>query len=56
MAVSFEEVLIEVWRQVLVENAKTVELGPEHYPVRQTPKGRHVANVVNRKVTMYGGK
>jgi len=37
MALSFEEVLIEVWRQALVENAKTVELGTEHFPVRPTP-------------------
>jgi hypothetical protein len=35
---SFEETLIEVWRQTLVESAKTVKLGKKHYPVRQTPK------------------
>ena len=35
---SFEQTLIDVWRQVLVENAKVVELGAEHYPVRRTPK------------------
>jgi hypothetical protein len=35
---SFEETLIEVWRQVLVENAKSVELGSERYAVRRTPK------------------
>jgi len=34
----FEQTLIEVWRQTLVENAKTVELGSERYPVRSTPK------------------
>ena len=33
---SFEETLIEVWRQVLVENAKAVELGGKHYSVRKT--------------------
>jgi hypothetical protein len=38
VALSFEETLIEVWRQTLVENAKTVELGPERFPVRRTPK------------------
>ena len=32
MALSFEQTLIEVWRQALVENAKTVELGSERYP------------------------
>src|SRR5712692_2970054 len=35
---SFVQALIEVWRQVLVENAKVVELGKERYPVRRTPK------------------
>ncbi len=40
MALSFEQALIEVWRQVLVENAKVVLLGTERYPVRLTPKRR----------------
>ncbi len=37
---SFEQTLIEVWRQALVENAKVVELGigKARYPVRRTPK------------------
>jgi hypothetical protein len=35
---SFEQTLVEVWRQALVENAKVVELGAERYPVRLTPK------------------
>jgi len=38
MALSFEQVLIEVWRQALVEKAKAVELGSERFPVRRTPK------------------
>ena len=38
MKSSFEETLIEVWRQALLENAKSVELGKERYPVRRTPK------------------
>ena len=38
MSPSFEQTLIEVWRQALVENAKVVELGKERYPVRKTPK------------------
>jgi hypothetical protein len=37
---SFEQALIEVWRQVLVENAEVVVLGTEHYPVHSTPKRR----------------
>jgi hypothetical protein len=35
---SFEQTLVEVWRQALVENAKVVELGKERYSVRRTPK------------------
>jgi hypothetical protein len=35
---SFEQTLIEVWRQALVEGAKVVALGTERYPVRRTPK------------------
>jgi hypothetical protein len=35
---SFEETLINVWQQVLVENARDVVLGTERFPVRQTPK------------------
>jgi hypothetical protein len=38
MKLSFEQALIEVWRQSLVENTKTVELGLERFPVRRTPK------------------
>jgi len=38
MKLSIEEALIEVWRQALVENAKTVELGSESFSVRRTPK------------------
>lgn len=44
MTISFEQALIDVWRQVLVENANIVELGGEDYPVRQTPK-RHLRQV-----------
>ena len=44
MGISFEEVLIEVWRQVLVENANEVKLGTERYPIRLTPK-RHLREV-----------
>lgn len=38
MKSSFEETLIEVWRQALVENATVVELDGTRYPVRRTPK------------------
>ena len=40
MAISFEQTLIEVWRQALVENADIVALESERYPVRMTPKRR----------------
>ena len=97
---SFEQTLVEVWRQALVENAEVVVLGTERYPVRYTPKrrlrevdfvfdgneirgleqnpetksewakmaragkkvmqslseGRYVANVVDGRVTFYGGR
>lgn len=35
---SFEETLIEVWRQALVEDAKFFVLGTERYTVKRTPK------------------
>jgi hypothetical protein len=38
MNLSFEQTLIQVWRQALVENAKVVVIGTERYPVRRTPK------------------
>jgi len=40
MAISFEETLIDVWRQVLVENVDVVLLGTKRYPVRLTAKRR----------------
>jgi hypothetical protein len=40
MAQSLEETLISVWRQVLVENAKTVTLNDESYPVQRTSRSR----------------
>jgi hypothetical protein len=38
MKSSLEQALIEVWRQTLVENAKTVQLGTGGFTVRRTPK------------------
>ena len=38
MKPTFEETLIDVWRQTLVNDAKTVELGTERYAVRRTSK------------------
>ena len=35
---TFEETLIEVWRQALAENAKIVVLGTERYPILRTSK------------------
>ena len=40
MAISFEQALIDVWRQVLVENADEIVLGRKRYSVRLTPKRR----------------
>jgi hypothetical protein len=38
MKPSFEQTLVEVWRQTLVDNAKAVELGSERYPAQSKPK------------------
>ena len=35
---SFEQTLVEVWRQVLIENASVVELDGKRYSVRITPR------------------
>ena len=38
MNTSFEQTLVDVWRQTLVENAKTVKLGADSFPVRRSHK------------------
>jgi hypothetical protein len=35
-----EEILIDVWRQALVDGAKYVEIDGEKYPVRETSRRR----------------
>jgi hypothetical protein len=40
VAISFEQALIDVWRQVLIENTEMVELSKERYPVQRTSKRR----------------
>lgn len=35
---SFDETLINVWRQALVDDAKEIVLGTEKYTVRRTPQ------------------
>jgi hypothetical protein len=35
---TFEETLVEVWRQSLVEEAKAIRIGSARYAVRQTSK------------------
>jgi hypothetical protein len=40
MTISFEQVLIDVWRQILVENADVVVLERKRCPVQQTSKRR----------------
>ena len=35
---SFEQTLVEVWRQVLVENSAVVELNGKRYSVHITPR------------------
>ena len=100
MKLSFEQALIEVWRQALVEDSKVVKLETDSYPIRRTSKrglrqvdfkfdgneirgleqnpetksrwaqmarsgkkvmqflseGRYMANVVDGKATLYGGR
>ncbi len=40
MAASLEETLISVWRQAMAEEAKTVILGDQKFPVRRTSRSR----------------
>jgi hypothetical protein len=35
---SFEQTLVDVWRQVLIENANVVELDGKRYPVHTTTR------------------
>ena len=35
-----EEILVSVWRQVLVDGAKYVQVGDEDYPIRETSRRR----------------
>jgi hypothetical protein len=37
---NLEEAMIELWRQVLLEDAKSVTVSSECFPVRTTPKSR----------------
>ncbi len=55
MKSSFEQTLVEVWRQVLIENTRAVELGGSGKRVMQfLREGRYVAVVVAGKVNLYG--
>lgn len=38
MKSKLQQTLIAIWRQTLVKNAESVELGKERYPVRRAPK------------------
>jgi hypothetical protein len=40
MNATLEQTLVDVWRQVLIDNASVVELGGKRYPVRITPRKR----------------
>ena len=48
---TFEETLIDVWRQAFAENAKAVVLGTKRCPI---VSGRYVAVVVDREPKVYG--
>jgi hypothetical protein len=45
MKPSFEETLIAVWRQALVDESDVVKLGSERYPVTRS-KAKHLRQVV----------
>jgi hypothetical protein len=38
MAANLEDTLVSVWRQVMVENSKVVQLDGRTFPVRQTSR------------------
>ena len=40
MAGTFDDVIISVWRQTLVQNEKIVELADKHYFVKRTSRHR----------------
>src|ERR1700724_2154629 len=40
MAATLEEILISVWRQALVEGARTVTVGGNSFPVRKTSRAQ----------------
>ena len=40
MAATIEEILVSVWRQALVEEARTVTVGDKSFPVRRTSRSR----------------
>jgi hypothetical protein len=40
MAMSLEDALVSVWRQVMAEDGKTVTLNDERYPVRRTTRSK----------------
>ena len=40
MATTLEDALISVWRQALLENAPTITLDDESYPVRRTSRSK----------------
>jgi hypothetical protein len=44
MAFSFEEILVEVYRQLFNDNADVVKLGTRRFPVRRS-RGHHLRQV-----------
>src|SRR5712692_371626 len=40
MASTIEQILVSVWRQALVDEAKTVTVGGKSFPVRRTTRSR----------------
>lgn len=40
MSASFEETIISVWRQALIENSQAIALDGRSFPVRQTSRSK----------------
>lgn len=38
MKAAYEQALEEIWRQVMLNDAKIIQLGADHFPVRRTGK------------------
>lgn len=40
MSVNLEEILVSVWQQVMIDDAKVVDVGGQNFPVQRTSRSR----------------